>query len=306
MRPSQLKHPVAVLRKIIGLRQKELADLVGVNEATIQSVELGPGRLKLSERLAQRISHETAVDLGWLLNGDPTARPTCKYDGRDYSAEVFLKRQAQLRNPGLHRDDDQLTMTIFAAPMVISALVGLFALVAKKGKEANLLLYKTEQFVFEMAREFTPDLVSGHRDPVYALNVASALQKESPYFIYDVESEVRTALKKHLGCSELILRPAPETLSSISTEDYRSYRKLLKGRLSDLSQKAKAVSEEAKHTKRLITRIEKRKEKWAAGRERKIGWGVLNPRLSKTRDLTKTKSTRRRRPARSSLRATLR
>ena len=73
MRPSPLRHTLAILRTTIGLTQKELAGLVDRAPRTIQSIELG--HLPLSEELALRIAQETGVDESWLLQGDTTKPP---------------------------------------------------------------------------------------------------------------------------------------------------------------------------------------------------------------------------------------
>jgi transcriptional regulator with XRE-family HTH domain len=74
MKPSHLRHPVAVLRQILALGQKEFAELVGCSTIAIQKIEnLG---LRLSERLAGRIAEETGCALAWLLAGDAAAVPT--------------------------------------------------------------------------------------------------------------------------------------------------------------------------------------------------------------------------------------
>lgn len=73
MRHSPLRHPLAILRQIIGLGQKELGDLVNRSPRTIQSVELG--RHALSEELAHRIAHETGVAYSWLADANPQVQP---------------------------------------------------------------------------------------------------------------------------------------------------------------------------------------------------------------------------------------
>jgi transcriptional regulator with XRE-family HTH domain len=73
MRPSSLRHTLAVLRQTIGLTQKEMAVLIGRSTRTIQAIELGT--LPLSEELAYRIAEATGVEAGWLLDGDLTAPP---------------------------------------------------------------------------------------------------------------------------------------------------------------------------------------------------------------------------------------
>ena len=54
MRPSPLRHPLAVLRQIIGLTQKDFAKLVGKSTTTIQAIELGKLQLRRSGRQNQR------------------------------------------------------------------------------------------------------------------------------------------------------------------------------------------------------------------------------------------------------------
>ena len=73
MRPSPLRHPLAILRTTIGLTQKEMAGLVNRAARTIQAVELG--KLSLSEDLAMLIAQATGVDAGWLLEKDPAVPP---------------------------------------------------------------------------------------------------------------------------------------------------------------------------------------------------------------------------------------
>ena len=70
MRPSPLRHPLAVLRQLIGISQKEMADHVDRTPATIQAIELK--KLNLSEDLAAKIEEETGVSAAWLLAGDVT------------------------------------------------------------------------------------------------------------------------------------------------------------------------------------------------------------------------------------------
>ena len=73
MRPSPLRHTVAILRTTIGLTQKALARLVDRAPRTIQAIELG--HLSLSEELALSIARETGVDESWLLAGDTGVPP---------------------------------------------------------------------------------------------------------------------------------------------------------------------------------------------------------------------------------------
>jgi transcriptional regulator with XRE-family HTH domain len=83
---------IAQLRAIIGLRAKELADVLGCSVPTINSIETG--RLKLSEAMAKRMVHETGISLAWLLNGDVSAPPIAEWGGEPFTAETFEWRQA--------------------------------------------------------------------------------------------------------------------------------------------------------------------------------------------------------------------
>lgn len=108
MRQSPLLHPVAVLRTLIGLTQKELADICQCARRTIQSVELLT--IPLSDRLALKISDETGVSLEWLLDGNCHVSPQkaewlpslCS-DGKsgNYDKESFEKYRAFVAATGL-------------------------------------------------------------------------------------------------------------------------------------------------------------------------------------------------------------
>jgi DNA-binding XRE family transcriptional regulator len=104
MRPSPLKHPVAILRKVIGLGQKELADLCNCSTRTIQAVELV--KLPLSESLATRIARATGARLEWLLAGDVSVPPTPGTSvtpffclGEAYTKDVFERHRALVESP---------------------------------------------------------------------------------------------------------------------------------------------------------------------------------------------------------------
>jgi transcriptional regulator with XRE-family HTH domain len=94
MRPSKLRHPLAVLRQIIGLGQKEMAELIECSVATIQSVELK--RMTLSEELAQRIADATSVDISCLMAGDPKAMLLDDF-GFPYELNAFEGAQQRQR-----------------------------------------------------------------------------------------------------------------------------------------------------------------------------------------------------------------
>jgi DNA-binding XRE family transcriptional regulator len=87
MRTSSRKTTPAVLRSILGIKDVEMAELLGCSTSTIHSVE--SGRLKLSESLALTMSLVTGVNVMWLLDGDTSKPPTCQYQRRPYSRSEF-------------------------------------------------------------------------------------------------------------------------------------------------------------------------------------------------------------------------
>ena len=92
MRRSPLRHPIAVLRQVIGLGQKEFAELVGKRPPTIQAIELG--KLKLSETLAAKIEEQTGVNSSWLLDGDVNS-PMVNQSGASYAKDDYELAQAK-------------------------------------------------------------------------------------------------------------------------------------------------------------------------------------------------------------------
>ena len=92
MQRSPLRHPVAIVRQVIGLGQKELATLVGRSPRTIKAVELG--QLKLGSDLADALARETGASLEWLIRGD-VQQPAVNADGHTYSKADFDAAQGR-------------------------------------------------------------------------------------------------------------------------------------------------------------------------------------------------------------------
>jgi transcriptional regulator with XRE-family HTH domain len=119
MRPSPLKHTVAILRTMIGLTQKELAVLVGRSTRTIQAIELE--QLPLSEELALRMAEETGVDEGWLLKNDLNEKPgrrmeliSLRNERGPYTKEDFEWARAYRESPAA--TEKQLEATLKPGP----------------------------------------------------------------------------------------------------------------------------------------------------------------------------------------------
>lgn len=93
MRRSSYRHPIAVLRTVLDLSTEEFAALVGCSKSTVESIEAGPRRLKLSDALAMAISEATGVSLVWLLQGNPKV-PIIDRLGAPYTKAQFTQMRA--------------------------------------------------------------------------------------------------------------------------------------------------------------------------------------------------------------------
>ena len=148
MKPSTLRHPVAVLRQICGLYQKEFAELVGCSRIYIQKIEQTPahGGQKLSDALAQRIAHETGVSIKWLLNGDPAAPPIAT-NGTRYTLETF--ERARCKGPKLI---DRIMVPVFTL-YYYGLIRGILRSALKKG-DAELAAYRISSELEKISKQF--------------------------------------------------------------------------------------------------------------------------------------------------------
>ena len=151
MRLSPLRHTLAVLRRIIGYRQKEFAELVGKSTPAIQAVELG--KLPLSDKLAERISFETGIFLGWLLDGDVTRLPISRH-GKPYTKEFFQSYRSVLAaNGGYDEPEDADIRIRFLLACEIGEIMAT-AIAAKRSGQMALFSYKTSRALWQLAAEF--------------------------------------------------------------------------------------------------------------------------------------------------------
>lgn len=170
MRPSKKKHPVAVLRTFLGLRQKELADLVGCSVSTIQSIELGRERLGLSEDLALRIVDQTHINLSWLLRGDPQAPPLNEWESPyckdDYEFAQALLRQR--RDPRTLQMLSKLQLAETVASIYKERLVRLIKKALRKGRR-GIIDWQIDQALTQIESRYgivySQDEKQAFRDP---------------------------------------------------------------------------------------------------------------------------------------------
>jgi transcriptional regulator with XRE-family HTH domain len=164
MRTSSKRTPVAVLRKIIGLKSREFAEMARLSLSAVEKLE--SGRLRISEAVAQRISFETGVDAHWLLDGDPQMPPFLAITAREYlsaqlgedyqqvlySKEVFDRiRAARLakKSPipeGEHTGEEQIICLLYQFLCSYSS--------ARSNGEEGMILHRLHSIGGDIAKEF--------------------------------------------------------------------------------------------------------------------------------------------------------
>jgi len=153
MRRSPQRHTVAILRNIIGLTQAEFGKLVHKSGRTIQMIELNEN-YRLTPELADKISHETYIDLEWLLDDD-VSKPPISQDKKPYTKGDF--EWAQAVNCGKPVTKSGPEGSIVELQILIASLVagiGATALAAQKSGKVNLFRWKASQAITELGREF--------------------------------------------------------------------------------------------------------------------------------------------------------
>ena len=150
MRPSPLRHPLAVLRQIVGITQKELANLVGKSAATIQAIELG--KLALSEELALKIALETGVAMKWLLDGNPSIAPFREdrliHEPGDFSKAAFERRRAE-RAVG-----ESGSIHLIHIPAASGARLTAIEGAARDNPDWKIAHYRISKFLESLEKEF--------------------------------------------------------------------------------------------------------------------------------------------------------
>lgn len=92
MRTLSGKTTAAVLRKTVGKKDWEWAQMLGLSVQVVHNIEAG--RTKLTHDLATKLFHETGISRIWLLNEDETAPPIAE-SGEPYTPEIYDRAQAQ-------------------------------------------------------------------------------------------------------------------------------------------------------------------------------------------------------------------
>jgi transcriptional regulator with XRE-family HTH domain len=137
-RPSQHRTTVSALRAAIGLSARSFARLIGRSFHTIQSLE--SGRLRLSPKLATRISSEIGVSTQWLLHGPPESPPVTD-SGQIVTYDTYASRSSEL-----------FSLDYYDAK--ISTRLEKIMKNAANRNEFRLVIYRIDQFLKKLEEEF--------------------------------------------------------------------------------------------------------------------------------------------------------
>ena len=101
---------------MLGLGQKEMAEILERSKPTVQAIELG--KLRLTEELAHRTSVKTGVSMEWLLDNDTSKPPIERLTNKPYTKISFEKAQSESEfdssgsNPGWGAGLVEVTMAM--------------------------------------------------------------------------------------------------------------------------------------------------------------------------------------------------
>jgi DNA-binding XRE family transcriptional regulator len=144
-----------VLRLFLGLTQQQMANLCDCAWATIQAIE--HGKLRLSERLGERITSATNVSMKWLMGGEPEA-PIINKEGAPYTKTDFEEAQSALFKP--RETQGRVVAEYYGLPEVLgSAMLKLYSVI-RKGYRDNRFAwtaYKVHKAIDDLAKDVGVD-----------------------------------------------------------------------------------------------------------------------------------------------------
>jgi transcriptional regulator with XRE-family HTH domain len=175
MRKSSERHPLAVLRRIIGLDQPNFSKLVGLSMSTVTKIETL--KLPLSFDNALRIASITACSPAWLLMGDPKAPPLAgiqdpnasgkkqgkgKFELPPFTRDIYLHARACIEAGKPIKGGDHMDISLYSDPMqvIIRSLHN-----ASKTNRSSLAYSKLNDLAKKFRKEvgatdpLTPDFV---------------------------------------------------------------------------------------------------------------------------------------------------
>jgi DNA-binding XRE family transcriptional regulator len=95
MHSTRQQNPIKTLRKLCGLTQVELAEILDCARLTVNSLE--SGKLKLSHKMAEKFALHTGVSKAWLLANNARSKPVCQRDPTAaFSRQAFERVRAEI------------------------------------------------------------------------------------------------------------------------------------------------------------------------------------------------------------------
>jgi len=89
------------MRSVAGLTQQQLADLLRCSRMSIQQIE--SGKLRMSHKMAEKISLHTGVSMNWLLANQYRVPPVWQRDSEQpYTREAFKLTRAEVSRPRIN------------------------------------------------------------------------------------------------------------------------------------------------------------------------------------------------------------
>ena len=173
MRLSPQRHTLAVLRILLNLTQKEMAELAGCSRPTIQAVELG--KLHLSDRLAGLIALRTGVALKWLLDNDVSVPPLTR-EGSPFTMEVFHETRALASSTPPSPLNRMQPIVAFSANIF---RLGNLLLQAHKIQKSQLCAYKIAKAFDDLEDQFG---VSDSDDEYFGSPMSLSGPTEKPFY----------------------------------------------------------------------------------------------------------------------------
>jgi transcriptional regulator with XRE-family HTH domain len=198
MRNSPLKHPVAVLRTMLGLSQEEFGKEINLSRRTIQSIELG--NLRLTEENALLIQQRIGVSIHWLLGGDPAVEPYFE-DERErrvrYTREMYDElRAAKASGLGIVRPDTTPSRLHMGALATVHDWFPILSAARKAGK-GDLAVFYLHKFLGEMRQQFGYDGAAA--DEISKKSKLIEADGSAWLFDYSDEPGVFTRVKRKSG-----------------------------------------------------------------------------------------------------------
>jgi len=151
MKPSAKKHPVAILRTIIGLTQRDLAEEIDLPTSTLQKIELR--KFSLNPREANKLSHVTGVSREWLMAGDPRA-PILDRRGRPFTRTFYDTVKAENERRKVSIGD---SLFIRTASIILTVHVSAIMLKACRQNRSDLCFMELSSALKEVEQKFPRD-----------------------------------------------------------------------------------------------------------------------------------------------------